>query len=517
MARIGLGLPATPQPRERDLSVTDDTPDSRSSPDDPRRSRLAHLRELGIDPYPARYQRSHRVADLQPQFSALAPGDATAISVCVAGRVSAIRNSGMFVDITDDSGKLQLYFNLKELKPQLRNVLDGLDLGDFIGACGTVRRTKRGELTVDVVDAAFLSKALRSPPEKYHGLADQETRYRKRYLDLLANQDARELLRTRARVVSSIRRFFEKNGFIEVETPMLQHLYGGAAAKPFVTHHNALDMDLYLRIAPELYLKRLLVGGLSDRIFEINRNFRNEGLSTRHNPEFTMLEAYEAYADYARMMDLFEAMVQECCREVLGTTAVAFHGQTADLKPPFRRLSMVDAASAAVGDDLRLITDDAKARRLVERRLGRELRADLVWGEAIEELFADAIESTIVEPTHIIDFPAAISPLAKRSPTDERIAERFETICFGMEIANAFSEMNDPLAQRKIFEAQIEAARQHGELDRIIDADFLEALEYGMPPAGGLGVGIDRLVMILTGSTSIREVIAFPTLRARSD
>ena len=514
MARIGLRPPSTRPPCERDLSVNDSP---HISPDDSRRARLTQLRELGINPYPTRYSRSHRAADIHSQFSDLPAGSGTEISVTVAGRVSAIRNSGMFVDIGDDSGKLQLYFDLKNLKDGLRDILGGLDLGDFIGVAGTVRRTKRGELTIDVVDAEFLAKALRAPPEKYHGLADLETRYRKRYLDLLANQDARELLRTRARVVSSIRRFFEKNGFVEVETPMLQHLYGGATAKPFVTHHNALDMDLYLRIAPELYLKRLLVGGLSDRIFEINRNFRNEGLSTRHNPEFTMLEAYEAYADYARMMDLFEAMVQDCCLSVLGNTTVSFHDKTVDLQPPFRRLSMVDAASVALGEDLRLMTDDAKTRRLVSRRLGRDLAPDLVWGEAIEELFAETIESTIVEPTHVTDFPSIISPLAKPSPKDERIAERFETICFGMEIANAFSEMNDPLAQRKILEAQIRTAREHGEVDRVLDTDFLEALEYGMPPAGGLGVGIDRLVMILTGSTSIREVIAFPTLRPRAD
>src|SRR5215813_8711003 len=289
---------------------------------DARRAKAEALRRDGIDPYPARWRRSHRNAEIQEQFAALEAGTSSGIEVVVAGRVSSIRNSGMFIDLNDGSGKLQLYFNLKELAEPLRRVLDALDLGDFLGAAGAVRRTKRGELTVDVTHAAMLAKALRPPPEKYHGLADVETRYRKRYLDLIANESTRETLLSRARVIAAIRRYFEENGYTEVETPMLQTIYGGAAARPFVTHHNALDLDLYLRIAPELYLKRLLVGGVSDRIFEINRNFRNEGISTRHNPEFTMLEAYEAYADYERMMALFEGMVERCSLAVRGTTLI---------------------------------------------------------------------------------------------------------------------------------------------------------------------------------------------------
>ena len=482
-----------------------------------RLAKIDRLRASGIDPYPARLQRTHRNVDVHEKFLTLEAGGKSHTAVSVAGRVLAIRNSGMFVDVSDGSAKMQLYFNLRNLNDALRFTLECLDIGDFIGCSGTVRRTNRGELTVDVANAAIVAKALRELPEKYHGLTDVETRYRKRYLDLVANQSARDALHTRARIVSSIRRYFEHEGYIEVETPMLQSIYGGATARPFVTHHNALDIDLYLRIAPELYLKRLLIGGLSDRVFELNRNFRNEGISTRHNPEFTMLEAYEAFADYNRMMRILEELVESCCIAVGTMEGVLWDGRTIDLKPPFRRLSMVDEASAILGEDLRLITADAQARRLVSRRLGRDLGDAMTWGEAIVQLFAELVEKSLVEPTHVTDFPADISPLAKRSVEDERIAERFETFCLGMEIANAFSEMNDPVAQRAIFEGQVKVAQSSGEFDRVLDTDFLEALEYGMPPAGGLGVGVDRLVMILTGMASIREVIAFPTLRPRSD
>src|SRR5215813_12487989 len=436
-----------------------------------RHAKAEQLRQQGIDPYPARWQRTHRNAEIHQQFAALEAGASYGIDVHVAGRVTSIRNSGMFVDLNDGSGKLQLYFNLKELSEPLRRLLDALDLGDFLGASGVVRRTKRGELTVDVTHAAMLAKALRPPPEKYHGLADVETRYRKRYLDLIANEGTRDTLLTRARIIAAIRKYFTDNGYTEVETPMLQTIYGGAAARPFVTHHNALDLDLYLRIAPELYLKRLLVGGVSDRIFEINRNFRNEGISTRHNPEFTMLEAYEAYADYERMMALFEGMVERCALAVRGGTTVTVDDRSVDLKPPFARLSMIDSVSAATGEDLRAMDDD-RARRLVTQRVKQELEPGLGWGDAIELLFAELVEGTLVNPTHVIDFPAAISPLAKRSADDPRIAERFETFCLGMEIANAFSEMNDPVAQRAILEAQVKLAHARGEAESVIDNDF---------------------------------------------
>jgi lysyl-tRNA synthetase class 2 len=478
-----------------------------------RLAKAARLRELGTDPYPARSERSHRNADLQQEFASLAAGESSPATVQIGGRVMSIRNSGMFTDINDGTGKLQLYFDLKNNGEAWKAFFETVDIGDIIGASGTVRRTKRGELTIDVAAATMLAKAMRPLPEKFHGLSDVETRHRKRYLDLIANESTREGLRARSKIVSAAREFFEKEGYIEVETPMLQPIYGGAVARPFVTHHNTLDMDLYLRIAPELYLKRLLVGGLSDRIFEINRNFRNEGISTRHNPEFTMLEAYEAFADYKRMMSLVEGLVAFCCRAARGTTTVAFDGRAIELAGPYRRLSMVGEVSKVIGEDLRQ-ADGGKARELIARRLGRELKPETKWGEAIEEAFGELVEGALIEPTHIVDFPADISPLAKPSVDDPRIAERFETFCLGMEVANAFSEMNDPVAQRAILEAQVESARAEGE-DRVLDADFIEALEYGMPPAGGLGVGIDRLVMILTEKPSIREVIAFPTMRPR--
>jgi lysyl-tRNA synthetase class 2 len=450
---------------------------------------------------------------VQKEFASLAAGESAPATVQVGGRVMSIRNSGMFVDVNDGTEKLQLYFDVKNNAEAWKGFFETLDIGDIIGASGTVRRTKRGELTIDIAAAAMLAKAMRPLPEKFHGLPDVETRHRKRYLDLIANESTREGLRARSKIVSAARAFFEQEGYIEVETPMLQPIYGGAVARPFVTHHNALDVDLYLRIAPELYLKRLLVGGLSDRIFEINRNFRNEGISTRHNPEFTMLEAYEAFADYKRMMRVVEGLFAFCCRAARSATTVAFDGRAIALEGPYRRLSMVGEVSKVVGEDLRQ-ADDGKARALIARRLGRELKPEMKWGEAIKEAFGELVEGALIEPTHIVDFPADISPLAKPSADDPRIAERFETYCLGMEVANAFSEMNDPVAQRAILEAQVDASRAAGE-DRVLDADFIEALEYGMPPAGGLGVGIDRLVMVLTEKSSIREVVAFPTMRPR--
>jgi lysyl-tRNA synthetase class 2 len=478
-----------------------------------RLAKAARMRELGTDPYPARSRRSHRNADLQKEYASLAAGETASADVDVGGRVMSIRNSGMFVDIDDGTGKLQLYFDLKHQGETWKAFFETLDIGDIIGVSGTVRRTKRGELTVNATAGTMLTKAIRPLPEKFHGLSDVETRHRKRYLDLIANDSTREGLRARSKIVSAARAFFEQEGYIEVETPMLQPIYGGAIARPFVTHHNALDMDLYLRIAPELYLKRLLVGGLSDRVFEINRNFRNEGISTRHNPEFTMLEAYEAFADYKRMMSLVEGLIAFCCRAARAATTITFDGRAIELQGPYRHLSMVGEVSKVLGEDLRQ-ADDAKARALIGRRLGRELKPATKWGEAIEEAFGELVEGALIAPTHIVDFPADISPLAKPSVEDPRIAERFETFCLGMEVANAFSEMNDPVAQRKILQAQVDAARAEGE-DRVLDSDFLEALEHGMPPAGGLGVGIDRLVMILTEKASIREVIAFPTMRPR--
>jgi lysyl-tRNA synthetase, class II len=483
-------------------------------------SRLAtvvDLRRQGIDPYPAKIARSHSNRQLQIAFEQLPANEISDQQASVAGRVMSVRNSGMFVDVFDGTAKLQLYFDVTADAAPWREFIKTVDLGDFIAVSGAVRRTKRGELTIQVAAAQIAAKALRTPPEKYHGLADVELRYRKRYLDLISNEESRQKLIVRSKVIAGIRRFLNDRGFLEFETPMLQPMYGGATARPFSTHHNALGLKLFLRIAPELYLKRLVVGGISDRIFELNRNFRNEGISTRHNPEFTMLEVYQAYADYADMMKLLEELIRAVIAEATGSTRVTLQGKEFDVAQPFRRLSMVDEASKATGIDFRRADDLPALRAKMAAVLGCEIEAQATWGHLVELAFGQKVEATLVAPTHVLDFPADISPLAKRNPSDARLADRFETYMYGMEIANAFSEMNDPLSQREIFTGQVREAHMKGELENAVDEDFLEALEYGLPPTGGLGLGVDRLVMIATGSASIREIIAFPTLRPHRD
>jgi len=480
---------------------------------DARRDKAERLRARAIDPYPARVRRSHANRALQEAFFGLEPGQVSETTADVTGRVLSIRNRGAFIDIYDGTGKMQLFIDLKAISDETRLVLDHLDLGDFVGASGIVRRTPRGELTVNIATLSLIAKALRTPPEKYHGVTDVELRYRKRYLDFIANEESRQKILTRSRLISATRRFLEGRGFVEVETPMLHPIYGGAAARPFRTHHNTLDMDLFLRIAPELYLKRLIVGGVSDRVYEINRNFRNEGISTRHNPEFTMLELYQAYADWEDMLNLLEDLIGTVMMDSTGATTATIEDQTVSFARPFRRISMVESASRASGIDFRAETDLESLRAKVQATLGHKVPEDTNWGQLVELVFEERVEASMIEATHVVDFPSDISPLSKRSPEDPRIAERFETYCFGIEIANAFSEMNDPVLQRSIFEEQVRAAHAAGEPDKQLDEDFLEALECAMPPTGGLGLGIDRLAMIATGSRSIREVIAFPTVR----
>ncbi len=481
-----------------------------------RLARARELKDLGQDPYPAIVRRTHSNRTLRADYDMLAPGEISGAIVSVAGRVLSVRNKSSFIDIFDGTAKIQLFVDAKERPDAISQILLLLDLGDFVAASGVVRKTPRGELTINVDAIRIITKALRTPPAKFYGVTDVEKRYRKRYVDFLANEESRNKLITRSKVISSVRSFLEKKGFMEVETPMLQPNYGGASARPFVTHHNALDMPLFLRIAPELYLKRVLVGGISDRIFEINRNFRNEGISTRHNPEFTMLELYQAFASRDDMLDLCEELIRDALLRATGTLSVQIGEMEASFEAPFRRVSMVDTASAALGLDFR--TTEVKAiRKGIQDQLGLEADESVTWGGLVELTFEHVTEKTLVAPTHVIDFPADISPLAKRSAQDPRLAERFETYCFGMEVANAFSEMNDPIAQRAIFADQLSAERKISGHDKVLDEDFLEALEYGMPPAGGLGLGIDRLVMVATGSSSIREVIAFPTVRALTD
>jgi lysyl-tRNA synthetase class 2 len=483
-----------------------------------RLAKLDALRELGVEPYPVGYERSDDAAALEARYVALPTGSGTTDTVRVAGRIRAIRNSGMFIDLHDASGKIQI-FSHKDYLPEIGlATLKLLDIGDLIGIEGRVRRTPRGELTVNATAITVLAKALRPLPEKFHGLADIELRYRQRYVDLIMNPQSRETLRRRSRVVGEMRAYLLERGYLEVETPMLHTIQGGASAKPFVTHHNALDIDLFLRIAPELHLKRLLVGGIADGVFEINRCFRNEGLSPRHNPEFTTLEVYVAYVDYTAMMSLTETLVGRVAERVCGGTKISYGGTEIDLAPPWPRRSMAELVLEATGIDF-LALDATAARKaanaLAANTPGGELGDDAGWGHALELAFALRIEDRLIQPTHVTGFPRDISPLAKADRNDPRLVERFETYVYGWEIANAFSELNDPIDQRRRFEGQMQARAAGDEEAQPLDEDFVAALEYGLPPCGGLGIGIDRLVMLLTDSPSIRDVIAFPTLRPR--
>ena len=485
--------------------------------DDPLRAvrlqKLEALRELGVDPYPVGFARSDEAAALDVRYAALPAGEETGDTVRIAGRIRALRNSGMFIDLHDASGKVQVFSHKDYLSPDGLATLKLLDIGDTIGVEGQVRRTPRGELTVNAVALTMLAKALRPLPEKYHGLADIELRYRQRYVDLIMNPRSRETLRRRSQVVAEMRTWLAARGCLEVETPMLHTIQGGASAKPFVTHHNTLDLDLYLRVAPELHLKRLIVGGLADAVFEINRCFRNEGLSPRHNPEFTSLEIYEAYVDYTAMMSLTETLIAHVAARVTGGTKIAYGGTDIDLTPPWPRRTMAELVEEATGIDFTRL--DAAAARAAANSLGGTLGNEAGWGHALESVFALKVEDSLLQPTHVTGFPRDISPLAKADRDDPRLVERFETYIYGWEVANAFSELNDPIDQRRRFEAQMQARAAGDEEAQPLDEDYVTALEYGLPPCGGLGIGIDRLVMLLTDSPSIRDVIAFPTMRPR--
>ncbi|MCX7895601.1 MAG: lysine--tRNA ligase [Thermoanaerobaculum sp.] len=476
-----------------------------------RRAKLEQLRRLGVDPYPARFPVDGRVSEVAARFAHqdAAQLEAAQPRVRVGGRVTAVRRHGKaaFLDLSDGDGKLQVYLRQDVLGEAGFALLENLDLGDFWGAEGVLFRTRTGELTVRAELVRVLAKALAPWPEKWHGLADRELRARQRYLDLYTNPDSRRVFLLRTRIIQEIRRFLDDRGFLEVETPMMHPIPGGATARPFVTHHNALDMTLYLRIAPELYLKRLVAGGF-ERVYEINRNFRNEGISTQHNPEFTMLEFYWAYASYEDLMELTEAMLIQVARAVLGSTRLPWGDRTLDLTAPWPRWSMREAV-------LRLSPippEDLNDRLGLERqaaRLGVEGASALPTGKLLAEIFERVAEESLQDPTFITDFPADISPLAKRKAGEPELTERFELYLGGMEVANAFSELNDPDDQRARFEEQ---ARRGG---GVVDEDFLLCLEHGMPPTAGEGIGIDRLVMLFTNSHSIRDVILFPLLRPR--
>jgi len=481
-----------------------------------RLEKLEKIRERGINPYPHRYHRTHTTQQAVALLKRQEEGTSQAEPISLAGRIMASRHMGKisFLDLRDGSGKFQLYFNYNRLDEASLTLLKDIDIGDIIGASGKLFRTKSGEPTLEVENFTLLAKSLQPLPEKWHGLSDVDIRYRQRYLDLITNAEARDIFQIRSRVIAAIRQFLNQRGFIEVETPVLQPSAGGALARPFITHHHALDQDLYLRIAHELYLKRLIIGGF-DKVYELGRTFRNEGISTKHNPEFTMLESYEAYADYNDVMTMLEEMVYEVSQQVLGTDKVRFGDDTINLKPPWQRLSLRDAIIEYSGIDF-VQYPKAPSLRAKMREIGLEVDPQKNWARLVDELISTFVEPKLIQPTFLVDYPVSMSPLAKTKPDNDRVVERFEAFAGGMEIANAFTELNDPVEQRQRFlQQQKERGKAEDELVETIDEDFLLAMEYGMPPTGGLGVGIDRLVMLFTGQQSIREVILFPQLKEK--
>jgi lysyl-tRNA synthetase class 2 len=470
-----------------------------------RRAKLEQLRAAGIDPFPHEFGGVEPIAAVLAAHAGLADGEETDVRHRVAGRLAARRGQGKmaFLDLVDRSGRLQLQARVDVLGEEAHErLLTQVDLGDIIGVDGTAFRSRRGELSLKIEQFTVLAKSLRPPPEKHHGLQDVETRYRRRELDLMSNEEARELFITRAKAITAIRAYFDAHGYIEVETPILQPLYGGALARPFTTHHNALDRDLYLRIATELYLKRAIVGGL-ERVYEIGKNFRNEGLSPKHNPEFTVLEFYEAYADYEDMADRLEELV---------AAVVARTGSRGeiDFRPPWRRITLRDAILEHSGIDFRAHPDRESLAAAIGDRLPTEGRT---WPQLVDDLLGRFVEPTLIQPTLLFDYPVELSPLAKRHRCEEGLVERWEAFCGGVEIANAFTELNDPDDQRARFESQARLAAEGDDEAAPYDEAFIEALEQGMPPTGGVGVGIDRLVMALTDRPTIREVVLFPAMR----
>lgn len=481
-----------------------------------RESRLAKLRTLneqGYNPYPYRFQPNALAADLQEKYKDLEAGVDTEDRVIIAGRAMAVRNNGMFIDIKDISGKIQAFCHKNHLPETDLERLKSLDVGDIVGISGYVRRTPRGELSIAAEKFDIIAKSLQPLPEKFHGLTDVEARYRQRYVDFIMNDDSREIFKKRCQITSAIRRWFEEHQFMEVETPILHSIMGGASAKPFITHHNSLDMDLYLRVAPELFLKRLVVGGF-DRVFEIGRNFRNEGIDKNHNPEFTALEAYQAYADYNDMADLFADMIPYVAEKVLGSKIIKFGDEEIDLAKGFARKSIVDLCKEYAGIDLLAAKDLAEAKAMA-KSAGVDADDCSSWGKVVQEVFDEKVEAHLIQPTLVMDMPRDISPLAKTHRTNPRLVEHFDAYIGGMEIGCAYSELSNPLEQKERFDAQV-AEREAGDDEaQMLDEDFVVALENGLPPTGGMGMGIDRLAILLTGAATIRDVIAFPTLRKR--
>lgn len=475
-----------------------------------RRDKLQDLYDLGIDPFGEKFERIHTAKEIFDRFDALEEQETK-----ISGRIMSMRTHGKasFADLMDHTGRIQLYFRVNTLGEEQYALLEKLDIGDIVGITGKIFRTRRGEISVEVQEMKFLSKSLRPLPAKWHGLKDVDLRYRQRYVDLIVNPGVREVFETRSKIIQIMRSFLTERGYVEVETPTLHVIAGGASARPFTTHHNTLDMDLYLRIAPELYLKRLLVGGF-DRVFEIGKMFRNEGMSTKHNPEFTMCELYMAYGDASDMMSITEELYARVAQELVGSMKITFQGQEIDLTPPWPRKPMLDAIKEYSGVDLRGL-DDEQAR-LAAKEKGLDVEPNATFSQVLDEFFDAFVEPKLVQPIFITDHPVEVSPLAKRKKDDPSLTDRFEPFIVTWEVGNGFTELNDPVDQDQRFRQQMEQREQGDDEAHMMDEDYIRALEYGMPPAGGLGLGIDRMVMLFTDSPSIRDVLLFPHMRPRS-
>ena len=482
-----------------------------------RREKLHNLREKGLDPFGKRFERTHQTEDIIAEYSEFEKEELEEkeVSVTIAGRIMTKRGKGKagFAHIQDLTGQIQIYVRKDEIGEEAYEIFNTADLGDIVGVTGVIFKTKVGELSIKVKSFELLTKSLRPLPDKFHGLKDIEQRYRQRYVDLIMSPDSKKTFITRSKIIQAMRRYLDDHGYLEVETPTMHSIPGGASARPFITHHNALDMPLYMRIAIELHLKRLIVGGL-EKVYEIGRVFRNEGVSTRHNPEFTMIELYEAYADYQDIMTLTENVIAHIAKEVLGSTTVQYGEYEVNLEPQWTRLHMVDAIKEHTGADFWKEMSIEEARELAKQH-NVEINEHMQYGHIVNEFFEQKVEEKLIQPTFIYGHPVEISPLAKKNDEDSRFTDRFELFIVAREHANAFTELNDPIDQKERFEAQLKEREQGNDEAHMMDEDFIEALEYGMPPTGGLGIGIDRLVMLLTNSPSIRDVLLFPQMRHR--
>ena len=485
---------------------------------DPTEAKLAKRKALidaGYEAYPHDYKRTHMAAELQESYKDLADGTETEDQVAVAGRIMAMRNNGMFIDLMDTSGRIQVFCHKDSMNETELEKLKFFDIGDVINALGTIRRTPRGELSVRCTEVSMLCKSTLPLPEKHHGLCDIEQRYRQRYVDLIMNEESKVTLLARSKIIKFIRDYLNNTGALEVENPMLQPIMGGATAKPFITHHNTLGSDFYLKVAAELYLKRLLVGGLAEHVYEIGRYFRNEGISPKHNPEFTMGEGNKLYANYEDMMDLIEDLVSKTVEHLHGTHEIVYGDHVINFARPWKRISMIDSVKNVTKIDFMAIESAEEAQKAA-KEYGLSVDPKWNWGQVVEEMFAEYVEPTLIQPTHITDFPFEISPLAKTHRTNPRLVERFETFINGWEIANAFTELNDPDVQHERFMDQVAQREDGNDEAQMLDEDYVTALRYGLPPNAGWGLGIDRLTMILTNSHNIRDVICFPTLKPKA-